>query len=290
MKDGLILIDKPEGITSFVAVAVVRRALGVKHCGHTGTLDPMATGLLPVLTGNATKLSSFLLEGDKCYEATLKFGENTDSYDITGQVTESGGRIPTLEELKAVLPDFVGKQMQIPPMFSALKRDGVALYKLARQGKSIDLPPREIEIYSLKLLEYNDGVARLAVHCSKGTYIRSLCKDIAQALGTYGCMSALRRTVTCGFSIENAVALDKAEQKLKNGETDILLPVQQALSLKEYRPPAFFARLLFNGCAVDIKKLKGCPEEMCWVYDEQTLLGIGQAQADGTFKIITHLR
>ena len=289
MKDGLILIDKPEGITSFVAVAVVRRALGVKRCGHTGTLDPMATGLLPVLTGNATKLSSFLLEGDKCYEATLTFGENTDSYDSTGQVTESGGRIPEREEIESILPQFVGKQMQIPPMFSALKRDGVALYKLARQGKSVDLPPREIEIYSLKLMEYNDGEARLAVHCSKGTYIRSLCKDIAKALGTYGCMSALRRTATCGFSIENAVALDKAEQKLKNGETDILLPVQQALSLKEYRPPAFFARLLLNGCAVDIKKLKGCPTEMCWVYDEQTLLGIGHAQADGTFKIVTHL-
>ncbi len=290
MKDGLILIDKPEGITSFVAVAVVRRALGVKHCGHTGTLDPMATGLLPILTGKATKLSAFLLEGDKSYEACLKFGENTDSYDITGQVTQSGGRIPTLQEIEAVLPQFVGKQMQIPPMFSALKRDGVALYKLARQGKSVDLPPREIEIYSLKLLDYQDGCARLAVDCSKGTYIRSLCKDIAQSLGTYGCMSELRRTATCGFSVADALPLDIAEQKLKNGETDVLLPMQKALCLGEYRPPAFFAKLLSNGCAVDVKKLKGCPEGLCWVYDEQVLLGIGKTQDDGTFKIVTHLK
>lgn len=289
MKDGLILIDKPQGITSFVAVAVVRRALGVKHCGHTGTLDPMATGLLPILTGKATKLSSYLLEGDKSYEAVLKFGENTDSFDSTGQVTESGGRIPALEEIEEILPRFVGKQMQVPPMFSALKRDGVALYKLARQGKSVDLPPREIEIYSLKILEYQNGSLRFAVDCSKGTYIRSLCKDIAQSLGTYGCMSELRRTATCGFSIEQTTCLADAEEKLKNGETDILLPMQQALRLTEYRPPSFFARLLSNGCAVDLQKLKGCPREACWVYDDEKLLGIGKALEEGTFKIVTHL-
>lgn len=289
MKDGLILIDKPQGITSFVAVAVVRRALGVKHCGHTGTLDPMATGLLPILTGKATKLSTYLLEGDKSYEAVLKFGENTDSFDSTGQVTERGGRIPTLEEIEGILPRFVGKQMQVPPMFSALKRDGVALYKLARQGKSVDLPPREIEIYSLKILEYQNGTLRFAVDCSKGTYIRSLCKDIAQSLGTYGHMSALRRTATCGFLVQEAIPLAKAEDKLKNGETDILLSMQQALRLSEYRPPAFFARLLSNGCAVELQKLKGCPKEMCWVYDGDKLLGIGKALEEGTFKIVTHL-
>lgn len=289
MKDGLILIDKPAGITSFVAVAIVRRALGLKHCGHTGTLDPMAEGLLPVLTGRATKLSTYMLEGDKSYIASLKFGESTDTYDTTGQVLQSGGRIPTREELLAVLPAFTGKQMQTPPMYSALKKDGVALYKLARRGESLDLPAREITIYSLELLDYEDGVARLKVDCSKGTYIRSLCKDIAEKLGTYGCMSALRRTATCGFSVEQAVPLDKAEESLKNGDLSALLPMQQALKLAEYRPPAFFAHLLKNGCAVELKKLRGCPEERAWVYEEDTLLGIGERKEDGTFKIITHL-
>ena len=289
MKDGLILIDKPAGITSFVAVATLRRALGIKHCGHTGTLDPMAEGLLPILTGRATKLSAYMLEGDKSYVASLKFGEHTDTLDTTGTVLQSGGRIPTKEELLAVLPAFTGKQMQIPPMYSALKKDGVALYKLARRGETLDLPAREISIYSLKLLDYKDGVARLAVDCSKGTYIRSLCKDIAERMGTYGCMSALRRTATCGFSLEQAVPLEIAEQRIKCGDESDILPMEQALSLAEYRPPAFFARLLKNGCAVDLKKLKGCPEGRTWVYDETELLGIGERLMDGTFKIVTHL-
>lgn len=287
-KDGLILIDKPKEITSFVAVAVVRRALGVKHCGHTGTLDPMATGLLPILTGRATKLSSYLLEGDKSYRATLRFGENTDSLDITGNVTHSGGRKPTEEELRRVLPRFAGKQRQVPPMYSAIKKDGVAMYKLARQGQQIDLPAREIEIYRLELLEYKDGEAVLDVDCSKGTYIRSLCRDIAKALDTYGCMSALVRTATCGFSLEQATGLYEAEARLKSGDHSMLLSPQQALPLQQYTPPAFFARLLKNGCAVDVKKLKGCPHKG-WVMDQEECMGIGEILEDNTFKIVTHL-
>ena len=286
--DGLILIDKPAGITSFVAVAVVRRALGVKHCGHTGTLDPMAEGLLPILTGKATKLSAYMLEGDKSYRARLRFGTHTDSYDITGKVLCEGGRIPAEQELRDILPRFVGKQMQVPPMFSALKKDGVALYKLAREGKRLDLPAREIEIYRLELMEYKDGEATLEIDCSKGTYIRSLCKDIGEALGTYGCMTALRRTATCGFTLENAVPLETAETQLKAGDHSALLPMTAVLSLSEYRPAAFFAHLLKNGCAVDVKKLKDCPRE-AWVYEGDTLLGIGKTLEDGTFKIITHL-
>ena len=288
-KDGLILIDKPEGITSFVAVAVIRRALGVKHCGHTGTLDPMATGLLPVLTGRGTKLSGYLLEGDKSYRATLRFGAHTDSYDSTGKVLMEGGRIPTREQLEQVLPRFVGKQQQVPPMFSAIKKDGVAMYKLARDGKSVALESREICIYRLELLSYENGEAVLDVDCSKGTYIRSLCVDIARALDTYGCMSALRRTATCGFTVEQALPLEQAEQALKDGDTSCLLSCQQALTLPVYRPPAFFARLLQNGCAVDVKKLKDSPQELCWIMDGETCLGLGKRLEDDTFKIVTHL-
>lgn len=287
-KDGLILIDKPEGITSFVAVAVVRRALGIKSCGHTGTLDPLATGLLPILTGKATKLSAYMLEGDKSYRATLRFGLATDSYDITGNVVAEDGRAPTEEELRALLPRFVGRQQQVPPMYSALKKDGVALYKLARNGKTLDLPAREIEIYRLELLSYQNGEAVLDVDCSKGTYIRSLCKDIADALGMLGCMSALRRTATCGFSLEQAIPLYEAEERLKAGE-DLLQSPEAAIPLPSYTPVPFFARLLKNGCAVERKKLRGCPAERCWVYDEEARLGIGQPQEDGTFKLVTHL-
>ncbi len=288
MKDGLILIDKPEGITSFVAVAIVRRALGIKHCGHTGTLDPMAKGLLPILTGKATKLSSYLLEGDKRYIARLRFGVHTDSYDITGKVLADGGRIPSEQELRDILPRFIGKQMQIPPMFSALKKDGVALYKLARKGECLDLPPREIHIYSLSLLNYQDGEAEIEVHCSKGTYIRSLCKDIGEALGSYGCMSELIRTETLGFSLENAVKLETAEQKLREGDTACLIPMDEILPFEKYSPPAFFARLLKNGCAVAVQKLRHCPEK-AWVYDGEELIGIGEKREDDTFKIVTHL-
>ncbi len=287
-KDGLILIDKPEGITSFVAVAIVRRALGLKSCGHTGTLDPLATGLLPILTGKATKLSAYLLEGDKSYRATLRFGLSTDSYDITGNVLAEDGRAPTEAELRALLPRFVGRQQQVPPMYSALKKDGVALYKLARQGQTLDLPAREIEIYRLELLSYENGEAVLEVDCSKGTYIRSLCKDIADALGMLGCMSALCRTATCGFSLAQALPLQEAEERLKAGE-DLLCSPEEAYPLPHYTPPAFFARLLQNGCAVELKKLKGCPGEPCWVYDGERRLGIGQPLEDQTFKIVTHL-
>ncbi len=287
-KDGLLLIDKPEGITSFVAVAVIRRALGVKHCGHTGTLDPLATGLLPILTGRATKLSSYLLEGDKSYRATLQFGISTDTLDSTGTIIEQGGPLPTKEALLEILPRFIGKQMQTPPMYSAIKKDGVAMYKLARQGQQVELSPRPIEIYGLKLVEYQEGRAVLDVDCSKGTYIRCLCKDIALALGTCGCMAALQRTATCGFSLQQAIPLYEAEQRLKEGEDGLLLPVTQALPKAEYTPPAFFARLLKNGCAVDKRKLKGCPSE-AWVFDGEQLLGIGKILEDHTFKIVTHL-
>lgn len=290
MKDGLILIDKPAGITSFVAVAIVRRALGVKHCGHTGTLDPMAEGLLPILTGKATKLSAYMLEGDKSYTARLRFGYATDSYDITGNITDEGGRIPTEGEVRAVLGQFVGKQMQVPPMFSALKKDGVALYKLARQGKELQLEPRPIEIYRLEMTDYANGEATLEIDCSKGTYIRSLCKDIAEALGTYGCMAALRRTATCGFSVDEAIRLEDAETRLKAGDESMLRTMDETLPLAKYTPPAFFARLLGNGCAVDIKKLKDCPKGLCFVYDGEILVGIGRIQEDQTFKIVTHLK
>lgn len=287
--NGLILVDKPQGITSFVAVAVIRRAAGEKHCGHTGTLDPMATGLLPVLVGRATKLSSYLLEGDKAYRAEMTFGYATDTLDGTGAVTATGGRIPTEDEIIRVLAGFRGKLRQVPPMYSAIKKNGVALYKLARKGLAVDLPPRDVEIYRNDVVSYRDGVLTLDVECSKGTYIRTLCADIAKALDTCGCMTALRRTATTGFTLDGAIPLEEAERRLKAGDASFVLPPEQAVPLSHYAPPAFFATLLSNGCAVETRKLPDCPDTPVWVIKDGVPVGIGKRTDDGCFKIETHL-
>ena len=282
MKDGVILIDKPEGITSFSAVAQLKRRLGIK-CGHSGTLDPLATGLLPIMCGRATKLCSYLTDGDKQYIASLRFGIATDTYDITGTVTAKSDNYPTLDALENVLPQFTGTIRQVPPAFSAIKVGGKALYKLAREGKQVEVPEREITVHSIKILGYRQNEADLLIDCSKGTYVRSLCNDIAISLGTCGCMSALRRTKTGGWDVKDAVLPDVQDIE------SYVLPVDAVLKdLPEYRPESFFARLLSNGCAVEIKKLKRLPSGKVRVYDGETLLGIGET-TDGTFKIITHL-
>ena len=288
--DGLILIDKPSDVTSFGVVARIRRVSGEKKCGHAGTLDPMAQGLLPVLVGKGTKLSSFLLEGDKRYTATLRFGLSTDTYDITGAVLEKEESSATREKLAAVLPQFLGEISQIPPAFSAIKQGGVPLYKRARRGEEVSIPPRSVTIYSIDLIDFNDETkeAVLDVHCSKGTYIRSLCVDIANAMGEKGTMAALKRTETLGFSLTDALPLEAAMERLASGDSDIVLPLEKAVPLPIFTPPAFFATLLSNGCAVEQKKLGEIPQGKCWVMGEK-LLGIGEKREDGTFKIIVHI-
>lgn len=286
MKDGIILIDKPSGITSFTAVAILRRRLGVK-CGHSGTLDPLATGLLPIMCGKATKLCTYLTEGDKKYRAAMKFGIATDTYDTTGNITETDDKRVTLDMIKAVIPEFTGKIKQIPPAYSAIKVGGTALYKLAREGKEVKAPEREITIYSIDIISFEDRELVIDVHCSKGTYIRSLCHDIAKKLGTVGAMSQLRRTETGGWTVENAVAPDREDIE------EHIISIDKALeSFPSFDPGDFFARLLSNGCAIDIKKLKNVPQGLCRVYRKDKLLGVGnRAEKDGTeyFKIITHL-
>ncbi len=285
MTDGIILINKPQGITSFSAVAQMKRRLGVK-CGHSGTLDPLATGLLPIMCGKATKLCQYLTEGDKQYRATLKFGIETDTHDITGNVTATSDKSVTLNEIKEVIPDFIGKIKQVPPSYSAIKVNGTALYKLARSGKDVEVPEREITVYSIDIIDFSGDELIMDVACSKGTYIRSLCRDIARALGTVGTMSALERTKTGGWTIEESVALD-----CENIENHII-PIENALSyMPVFNPGSFFARLLNNGCEIDAVKLKNLPRDLCLVKHEK-LLGIGSILIkDGkeVFKIITHL-
>ena len=205
---GFLLIDKPEGITSFSAVSRIKRLAHEKRVGHTGTLDPLATGVLPIFVGRATALSSILLEAEKQYTATVKLGITTDTCDVTGEVQSEKCVSVTKAELLDQLQKVKGEISQIPPIYSALKKDGVRLYELARRGEEVEIEPRQVRINTLDLLEFEDDTFKIYVSCSKGTYIRSLCRDIGEALGCGATMTALRRNATCGFSEEDAVKLD----------------------------------------------------------------------------------
>ncbi len=212
---GLILLNKPKGITSFSAVSKVKRIASEKRVGHTGTLDPMATGVLPILLGRATTLSSLMLDADKKYIARVKLGITTDSDDITGEVLQENEVSVDNARLNEVLDSFLGKQSQIPPMYSAIKKDGVRLYKLAREGKTAEIEPRNIEIYSINLLEPLDdeNTFKIEVHVSKGTYIRSLARDIGEALGCGATLTELERTYASGFSLDECVSIAELEEK-----------------------------------------------------------------------------
>ena len=223
--NGIVIVDKPQGWTSQDVTARLRRVFNTRRIGHGGTLDPMATGVLPGFVGRATRGVEFFEHAEKIYEATLRLGLTTDTEDVTGAVlTEQEVNISETEFLN-ILPQFRGKIKQIPPMYSALKVNGQKLCDLARKGKEVERQPREIEIFQLECLAFDGNTARLRVHCSKGTYIRTLCKDIGEALGCGGCMAALRRVTAGEYTIDEAVALetlletDAPEQYLRTVDT-----------------------------------------------------------------------
>lgn len=209
MANGIIIIDKPQGWTSMDVCAKLRGVLREKRVGHAGTLDPMATGVLPVFVGRATRAVEFASESEKEYIAGLKLGVITNTQDLTGEILEERPVSATAEELEAALAGFRGEIAQIPPMYSAIKIQGKKLYELARKGREVERQPRPVTIHSLAL-EGQTGPADyiLRVRCSKGTYVRTLCHDIGRALGCGGCMSSLRRTMAAGFSLEDAVSLE----------------------------------------------------------------------------------
>ena len=220
---GILIINKPQGFTSQDVVSKTKKILNIKKAGHTGTLDPMATGVLPVLLGNYTKLSKYLIEHDKTYIATLKLGQKTDTGDIEGNVIESSlvkKENLSIDNVNKVLETFLGKQKQIPPMYSAIKVNGKKLYEYAREGKKVEVLPRDIEIYSIDVLniDINNFEIKFKVSCSKGTYIRVLCEDIATKLETVGTMSALVRTVVDKFTIEKTVTFEELELNSTNSE------------------------------------------------------------------------
>ena len=205
---GIVIVDKPAGWTSQDVTARLRRVFGTRRIGHGGTLDPMATGVLPVFVGRATRGVEFFEHADKTYEAVLRLGTVTDTQDSTGTVLEKRPVTVTEAEFRDILPKFTGEIAQIPPMYSAIKVDGKKLYELARAGKEIERKPREITIFSLDLLKFTGETAKIRVHCSKGTYIRTLCHDIGAALGCGGCMEALRRTAVGEYNLADSVELD----------------------------------------------------------------------------------
>ena len=205
--NGIVIVDKPADWTSQDVVSKLRGVLHTKRIGHGGTLDPMATGVLPVFVGRATRGVEFFEHAEKTYEATLRLGLMTDTEDVFGNVLEEREVSVTEAQFLAVLEKFRGKIMQVPPMYSALKVNGQKLCDLARKGREVERQPREIEIFLLECLEFDGVHARLRVHCSKGTYIRTLCKDIGEALGCGGCMAALRRVTAGAYTIEEAVPL-----------------------------------------------------------------------------------
>ena len=207
--NGIIIIDKPQEWTSNDVVSRLRRVFNTRRIGHGGTLDPMATGVLPVFVGRATRGVEFFEHAEKTYETVLRFGITTDTEDTTGKILTEQEVHLIREDVEAVLPKFRGDILQVPPMYSALKVNGQKLCDLARKGKEVERQPREIEIFELTCLEFTGQTARLRVRCSKGTYIRTLCKDIGEALGCGGCMEALRRVQAGEYTIMEAVPLQE---------------------------------------------------------------------------------
>ena len=250
--NGIIIIDKPQEWTSNDVVSRLRRVFNTRRIGHGGTLDPMATGVLPVFVGRATRGVEFFEHAEKVYETTIRFGLTTDTEDITGNTLTETEVSLTEEELLAVLPKFRGDIMQTPPMYSAIKVNGQKLYDLARKGREVERQPRPITIHELQLLEFGGNEARLRVRCSKGTYIRTLCKDIGEALGCGGCMAALRRVQAGEYTLEGSIPLRQLLDLSEAGEdvehllrpVDTMFTSHQALHLTEKQ-----ARLVKNGGA-----------------------------------------
>ena len=252
---GFIILDKPEGITSFIGGAIVRRVTGEKKTGHTGTLDPMATGVLPVAVGgNAPRFIELLPSHDKGYRASFKLGTTTDTLDITGTVLSTCDNIPDEDEVKKAISHFQGEIEQLPPMYSAIKKDGKRLYELARQGIEVEREKRIVTIYNCDFVSFENGEYTIDVKCSKGTYIRSLISDIGEMLGCGAVMTALRRTLSNGFSIEDA----HTEDELKSAEdvSQFIIPVDKALgAYPEIKVSEAQAKRFRNGGELDSQRL-----------------------------------
>ena len=253
---GLVIVNKEEGITSQGVVNRVKRIFGAAKAGHTGTLDPMATGVLPVLISRGVKASEFMLTSEKHYGATLLLGVTTDTEDVTGEVLTECEVNLTEEEVLSAISRFVGEIMQTPPMYSALKVGGKKLCDLARRGEVIEREARPVTVYSIKAERINDREYYLDVVCSKGTYIRTLCADIGASLGVGGAMKTLKRLSASGYTIDEAKTLSELEAMSDEERETFIYPVEDVFKKYEaVRLPDFFARLAHSGLEIYLKKI-----------------------------------
>lgn len=258
--NGIIVINKPKEYTSHDVVAKVKKILNIKKVGHTGTLDPNATGVLPLLLNDGTKLSKYLINHDKEYKVILKLGIKTDTADGEGKIVkEESVDFEKLNQVEETINSFIGKQEQIPPIYSAIKVNGKKLYEYAREGKNVEIKPRNIEIYDIKLekIDKEEEEIEFVVLCSKGTYIRSLCEDIAEKLGTVGYMKELERTKVGEFKLEQSITIEELEKNLKDLEEHIitmeqLLKYEEKIVVEERK-----LQLFLNGVMLNLNKKDG---------------------------------
>ncbi len=281
--DGILCLDKPGEMTSFAACALLRRLLGEKRVGHAGTLDPMATGVLPLFFGKATRAIPLLPCHDKTYVATLQFGKQSDTLDIWGTVRETGAPVPGRTAVDNALAAFRGDIRQTPPMTSALKKDGVRLYELARRGIEVEREARPVTVYELTVLSYDEtaGVLTFSCHCSAGTYIRSLCDDLGRTLGCGAVMTALRRTMAAGYPLADCVTPDDCRRLAENGTLAArLLPTDRAFSSFEaVTVTAAQATRFGNGGALFLERLNTPVGATARVYaPDGRFLGLGEPQ------------
>lgn len=278
---GIINLNKPTGKTSHDMVSFVRRTLGIRRVGHAGTLDPEASGVLPILVGKATALSELLTDKTKSYTAGVRLGIETDTYDITGEITASSPIRPTAEEIQKGAESFVGIIEQVPPMYSAIKVGGKKLYDLARQGITVERKPRQIEIFDISCFDYTEDGFSVEVSCSKGTYIRSLCHDLGKTLGTCACMASLVRSRSGPFSITEAVTPQELTMAAENGRiNEVLLPPEAVLSdYPAVDVPPEMAQRVKNGLRYRVGQLGLTAKEgdRFRLYEGETLLCLAKA-------------
>ena len=282
--EGILILNKPKGFTSQDVVSKVKKILNVKKAGHTGTLDPLATGVLPILIGNYTKLSKYLIEHDKAYIAKIKFGEKRSTGDLEGDVVETSEvRVKDETKIIEVLQSMLGKQMQTPPMYSAIKVNGKKLYEYARAGENVEIPPREIEIYQLDFISFNETeqILEIRVRCSKGTYIRTLCEDIATKLETVGFMTDLQRVQVDQFTIEEAITLEELDSQKEHVEEYLIKMEKVFQELPKINLPANQKDLLLNG--VKLNGYGAFKNGTYNIYINESFVGLGIIK-DGVLK------
>ncbi len=284
MLSGVLGMYKPQGFTSFDVIAKLRGILKIRRLGHTGTLDPMAEGVLPVLVGSAAKACDILPNENKAYRAAFRLGMVTDTQDSTGTTLETHPVSVTKQQLLDVFPQFTGEIAQVPPMYSAVQINGKRLYDLAREGKTVERPARQIMVYALRLLSYDEaaGTGNLEIECGKGTYVRTLIHDIGQALGCGGCMTALQRTAACGLTLEQCHTFEEIEQAMQEERiAELLTPTESLFTAL----PALYlnpvqTKMYRNGVKLDLQRIERLTDAVRYrVYGAQQEF-IGLAEAD----------